>query len=110
MKIIDELGEGGREGGREVLNKGLMTFFFPMYFSSSQSHIIPQKILKSNPPWVAKKGAKTRDSTAMSLIRMLSDGPEVSFNGSPMVSPITAALCGSDPFGPSSLACSEAPA
>lgn len=62
------------------------------------------------PPWVAKKGANTRDSTAMSFIRMLSDGPEVSFSGSPIVSPITAALCGSDPFGPRVLACSEAPA
>jgi hypothetical protein len=27
-----------------------------------------------------------------------------------MVSPITAALCGSDPLGPRDLACSEAPA
>lgn len=59
---------------------------------------------------MAKKGANTRDSTAMSLMRMLSDGPEVSFSGSPMVSPMTAALCGSDPFGPRVLACSEAPA
>lgn len=41
---------------------------------------------------------------------MLSDGPDVSLSGSPMVSPITAALCGSDPFGPRDLACSEAPA
>ncbi|MFS7981943.1 hypothetical protein Hanom_Chr10g00956981 [Helianthus anomalus] len=46
----------------------------------------------------------------MSLIRMFSDGPEVSFKGSPTVSPITAALCGSDPFGPSDFACSETPA
>jgi len=29
---------------------------------------------------------------------MLSDGPEVSFKGSPTVSPITAALCSSEPF------------
>ena len=67
-------------------------------------------ILKSNPPWAAKKGAKTRDSTAMSLMRMLSDGPEVSLRGSPTVSPITAALCASEPLGPRDLACSEAPA
>lgn len=59
---------------------------------------------------MAKKGANTSDSTAISLIRMLSEGPEVSLSGSPMVSPITAALCGSDPFGPRVLACSEAPA
>ncbi|GER44109.1 catenin alpha-1 [Striga asiatica] len=36
----------------------------------------------------------------MSLMRMFRDGPEVSLSGSPIVSPITAALCGSDPFGP----------
>lgn len=59
---------------------------------------------------MAKKGANTSDSTAMSLIRMLSDGPDVSFSGSPIVSPITAALWGSDPLGPRVLACSEAPA
>lgn len=59
---------------------------------------------------MAKNGANTSDSTAMSLMRMFRDGPEVSFKGSPTVSPITAALCGSDPFGPSVLACSEAPA
>ena len=41
---------------------------------------------------------------------MLSDGPDVSLRGSPMVSPITAALWGSDPFGPRVLAWSEAPA
>ena len=62
------------------------------------------------PPWVAKKGAKTKDSTAMSLMRIFSEGPEVSLRGSPMVSPITAALCGSEPFGPRVLACSDAPA
>lgn len=73
-------------------------------------YLFLQKILKSRPPWVAKKGANTSDSTAMSLMRMFRDGPDVSFSGSPMVSPITAALCGSEPFGPRVLACSEAPA
>lgn len=53
---------------------------------------------------MAKKGAKTSDSTAISLMRMLRDGPDVSLRGSPMVSPITAALCASDPLGPSSFA------
>uniref|UniRef100_A0A7C8YN61 Uncharacterized protein n=1 Tax=Opuntia streptacantha TaxID=393608 RepID=A0A7C8YN61_OPUST len=42
----------------------------------------------------------------MSLIRIFSEGPEVSLSGSPM----TAALCGLEPFGPRALACSEAPA
>jgi hypothetical protein len=35
---------------------------------------------------------------AINLMRILRAGPEVSFNGSPTVSPITAALCSSDPF------------
>ncbi|GKF38817.1 hypothetical protein Tco_0118878, partial [Tanacetum coccineum] len=62
------------------------------------------------PPWVAKNGANTKDSTAMSLIKMFSDGPEVSFKGSPTVSPITDAVCASEPFGPRDFACSETPA
>lgn len=66
--------------------------------------------LNINPPWAAKNGAKTRDSTAMSLIKMLSDGPDVSLSGSPMVSPITAALWASEPLGPSAFAWSDAPA
>ena len=36
----------------------------------------------------------------MSLIKILRDGPEVSLQGSPTVSPITVALCASDPFPP----------
>jgi hypothetical protein len=40
----------------------------------------------------------------MSLMRMLRDGPDVSLRGSPMVSPITAALWQSDPLGPRDLA------
>lgn len=42
--------------------------------------------------------AKIRDKIAISLIKMLSAGPEVSFNGSPTVSPTTAALWISEPF------------
>jgi hypothetical protein len=41
---------------------------------------------------------------------MLSDGPEVSLRGSPIVSPMTAALCASEPFGPNDFACSDTPA
>lgn len=37
------------------------------------------------------RGAKTRLTTAMSLIRIFMEGPEVSFKGSPTVSPITEA-------------------
>ena len=57
-----------------------------------------------------KKGANTSDSTAMSLIRMLFAGPEVSFSGSPTVSPMTAARWHSEPLPPSVRACSLAPA
>jgi hypothetical protein len=73
-------------------------------------NLFPYSHLNRMPPWVAKNGANTRDSTAMSLMRMFSEGPEVSFRGSPMVSPMTAALCGSEPFGPKALACSDTPA
>jgi hypothetical protein len=95
--LIWESEDGGHNRGK---NHPPLYFFVVMF----------QKILKSRPPCVAKKGANTSDSTAISLIRMLSDGPDVSLSGSPMVSPITAALCGSDPFGPRLLACSETPA
>ena len=36
----------------------------------------------------------------ITLIRMFIAGPEVSLNGSPTVSPTTAALCGSEPLPP----------
>src|SRR5688572_20108268 len=41
-------------------------------------------------------GASTSVIVASSLISTCSDGPAVSLNGSPTVSPTTAALCGSD--------------
>src|SRR6478752_2093860 len=43
-------------------------------------------------------GAITSDTIDISLIRMFIDGPDVSLNGSPTVSPVTDALCGSDPL------------
>ena len=66
--------------------------------------------MKIKPPWVAKKGANTKDLTGMSLIRILSEGPEVSLRGSPIVSPTKAALWASDPLGPSAFARSLPPA
>src|SRR5690606_3657463 len=52
-------------------------------------------------PWTrANHGASTSDTTLMSLIRMFIDGPDVSLNGSPTVSPTTAALCDSLPLPP----------
>src|SRR3989339_590917 len=43
-------------------------------------------------------GAMTSETTDINLIRIFMDGPEVSLNGSPTVSPTTAALWASDPF------------
>merc|ERR1719272_43640 len=45
-----------------------------------------------------KNCAKTREMIAMSFMRMLSAGPDVSLSGSPTVSPVTAALCTSLPL------------
>jgi hypothetical protein len=41
---------------------------------------------------------KIKEKIADNLTKMLRAGPEVSFKGSPIVSPITAALCSSDPL------------
>ena len=46
-------------------------------------HREPQPVPKQRPSPLAHKGANTRLSTAMSLMRMLSEGPEVSLRGSP---------------------------
>jgi len=40
----------------------------------------------------------TNEKMADNLTKIFKEGPEVSFNGSPTVSPITAALCSFDPF------------
>ena len=45
-------------------------------------------------------GAKTRATMDISLIRMFSEGPEVSLKGSPTVSPTTAAAWGAEPLPP----------
>ena len=47
-----------------------------------------------------KKGASTNEITAISFIKILIEGPTVSFSGSPTVSPITVALWVSDPLPP----------
>ena len=41
-------------------------------------------------------GAMINATIDVSLIKMFIEGPEVSLNGSPTVSPVTDALCGSD--------------
>ena len=50
------------------------------------------------PPCSTKNVPKTREVIADNLMRMLIEGPDVSFNGSPTVSPTTAALCASECF------------
>jgi len=45
-------------------------------------------------------GAKREDTSDMTVMRVLSEGPAVSLKGSPTVSPTTAALCASDPGPP----------
>ena len=40
----------------------------------------------------------TNETTDINLINIFSEGPDVSLNGSPTVSPTTDALCASDPF------------
>lgn len=55
---------------------------------------------RKSPPIFTNSGANTSETTVISLISMFRDGPEVSLNGSPTVSPVTAALCASDPFPP----------
>ncbi len=47
------------------------------------------------PPYLAKAPLNTREVMAISLIRILIDGPLVSLRGSPTVSPMTDALCAS---------------
>ena len=49
--------------------------------------------------WIeANFAPKTSEMIAISFIRMFKAGPEVSFRGSPTVSPTTAALWAYDPF------------
>lgn len=52
----------------------------------------------ANQAVLSKNLANTKETIAESLMRIFNDGPLVSFNGSPTVSPITAALCTSVPL------------
>jgi len=61
---------------------------------------------KTFPSQYANESAKTNDTIAINFINIFIDGPDVSFNGSPTVSPTTAYLydsvflnpCASNPF------------
>ena len=51
--------------------------------------------------WVMTAGRISSDTRFMTLMSGLSAGPAVSLNGSPTVSPMTAALWASEPLPPS---------
>ena len=57
------------------------------------------KLNKPLPSLIAQKySANTKEIIAINFMRILREGPEVSFMGSPTVSPTTAALYASEPL------------
>jgi len=59
--------------------------------------LVPDDIKgKRRQPLDKKASAKTNEVIAISFIKILIEGPLVSFKGSPTVSPTTAALCASE--------------
>ena len=65
----------------------------PMSVSASAQHgQVVQRILRVRAPYQVIRGAMSRETTAITLMRMATPGPDVSLNGSPTVSPTTAAL------------------
>src|SRR5512142_1406247 len=55
-------------------------------------------IIKATPLPYTNSGASTSVTVASSLTSTCSDGPTVSLNGSPTVSPTTAAACAAEPL------------
>src|SRR5690606_41902357 len=70
---------------------GCMIFIQPVLYYSLNKSCCESDISYKN-------GAITRATTDINFNNMLREGPEVSLNGSPTVSPTTVALCISDPF------------
>ena len=69
---------------------------FPSLIFLAFLHILLQNLPDYNKlPIVKNNGANTNATIVINLINMLIEGPEVSLNGSPTVSPTTAALCAS---------------
>ncbi len=68
--------------------------FFTLYTKNLRKVSQPSEcfLLK----FYTSKVARIKETTDINFIKMLIEGPEVSLNGSPTVSPTTAALCGSD--------------
>ena len=76
-----------------------MFFFFCIIFIFHAEHPeLPSVNEHNNHADLSNTPANTNENIALNLTRIFNAGPEVSFNGSPTVSPITAALCSSLPF------------
>ena len=72
---------------KEISKIRNLFIYFIIFFIA----VCPRSLSYRSPPICAKSGANTTATIVMSLIRMLIDGPDVSLNGSPTVSPTTAA-------------------
>ena len=90
-----------------ILNKifrlGLIYMFYfflyyIFYFFHAEHPELPSVNEHNNHADLSNTPANTNENIALNLTRIFNAGPEVSFNGSPTVSPITAALCSSLPF------------
>ena len=65
------------------------------------SHLVRGRFLCFYSRWkLTIRPENTMDTVDTKLIRMFREGPEVSLKGSPTVSPMTAALCCSEPLPP----------
>jgi len=69
-----------------------MCKFFSLLWLFEVSQLLFSFKTSTKIPVFWKNGAKTKDKIALNLIKIFNEGPLVSFNGSPTVSPITAAL------------------
>merc|ERR1712029_976651 len=69
---------------------------------TDQDLCCPATHAQNGPPSALENSAialpKTKLMMAVSFMTMFSAGPEVSFSGSPTVSPVTEFLCASEPF------------
>merc|ERR1712066_1153140 len=69
---------------------------------NTRTHTPPADHAQNGPPSAFENSAiavpKTKLMMAVSFMTMFSAGPEVSFSGSPTVSPVTEFLCASEPF------------
>lgn len=88
--VYNKTSKSNTEKRKRPPGKSPENVFFQLIFLISSIYGL-QRYYRS-PPIERNSGANTSDTTVISLIRMLMDGPDVSLNGSPTVSPTTAAL------------------